>query len=263
MPRVFRRPLPIGQSLSALAILGCLSVAAAERAMPPQPPVALFDALSAGLISVKLVPQDATGGTIRIMNTSGRPLSLALPDAFAAVPVLAQAGPAGGGLNGGNNANNGGAGSSNQGLGGGFGGLGGLGGGGGGLGGGFFNIGVGGIRKTRFSAVCLELGKPDPNPRIPYEMRPLETFCTDRRLLALVTRFGRGEIDQPAAQAAAWHIANGLPWEQLAAKVGRRHLNGSSEPFFTADQLGRAQAITQEVIRQTTPRAAHDRLPRQ
>ena len=101
--------------------------------MSPHPPVELFDALRAGLIGVKLVPQDATGGTIRISNTSRRPLSLKLPEAFAAVPVLAQAGPAGGSLNGGNNANNGGAGASNQGLGGGFGGLGGLGGGGGGL----------------------------------------------------------------------------------------------------------------------------------
>ena len=56
---------------------------------------------------------------------------------------------------------------------------------------------------------------------------------------------GRGEVDQVAAQAAVWNLANGLSWEELAAKVGVKHLNGSTEPFFNAAQIQLGMKIGQ------------------
>ena len=54
----------------------------------------------------------------------------------------------------------------------------------------------------------------------------------------------RGKLDQHSAQAAAWHLQNGLSWEELANKIGAKHINGSVEPYFTAAQLQRAGAAT-------------------
>jgi hypothetical protein len=42
---------------------------------------------------------------------------------------------------------------------------------------------------------------------------------------------GRGEIPQKVAQAAAWHVANGLTWERLAAeKID--HAGGDADVRF-------------------------------
>ena len=60
----------------------------------------------------------------------------------------------------------------------------------------------------------------------------------------MVKMLGRGEIDQKSAQAAAWNLENGLTWQQLAAKVGVKHLNGSVEPYFTTIHLERALGVT-------------------
>jgi hypothetical protein len=51
-----------------------------------------------------------------------------------------------------------------------------------------------------------------------------------------------GKLDQHSAQAAVWHLQNGLSWDELAKKVGVKHLNGSVEPYFTAAHLQRALA---------------------
>jgi hypothetical protein len=220
--------------------------------------VELFAAIEAGDIEVKLIPKDSTTGTVVVTNKTKKPLSIKLPDAFAGVPVAAQfgggGGLGGGGLGGGGLGGGGlgGGGGGNQGLGGGFGGGGGgLGGGGGGGGfggggggGGFFNVAPEKVGKVKVTAVCLEHGKDDPNPRVPYELRPIESFTKDQKVIEVVKMLGRGEIDQHSAQAAAWHLANGMSWKELAAKIGRKHLNGTTEPYFTAAHLQRALAIT-------------------
>jgi hypothetical protein len=215
--------------------------------------VDLFKARDAGQIEVKLIPHDSKSGTVIITNNTNRPLTIKLPKAFAGVPVLAQRrGGVGGGGIGGNNL--GGGGGGNQGLGGGFtGGGGGFGGGGvgggGGGGGGFFNIGPERVGKLKIVAVCLEHGKQDPNPRVPYALVPIESVTSDPKVIEVVTMLGSGGIDQPAAQAAAWHLANGLSWQELAAKIGIKHLNGTTELFFSASDLQRACRISDEAER--------------
>ena len=138
-----------------------------------------------------------------------------------------------------------------QGMGGGMmGGMGmggmGMGGGMGGMGmGGMFNIGPDKVQKVKIATVCLDHGKTDPNPRVAYQPIPIESYAKDPAVVELIKLMCRRQLDQPAAQAAAWHLQNGLTWQQLAQKIGIKHIDGRTEPYFTPDQLQRALAATQ------------------
>lgn len=233
--------------------------------------VEFFSAMKAGDIEVKLIMKDTTTGTVSIKNNTKKPLTIKLPEAFATVPVAAQFG--GGGMGGGGGGRRGGGGGGmggggmggggmggqgggNQGGGGGMMGGGGMGGGGmggggmgGGGGGGLFNVAPERAGKLKIINVCLEHGKKDPNPRVAYEIIPLEKFTKDPNVIEMVKMLARGEINQHAAQAAAWHLASGLTWEELANKVGVKHLNGTKEPYFSQEQLLAAHEIAGEAVR--------------
>src|SRR5262249_40427563 len=91
------------------AILGAsLTMSAAEPSKKPLKPgefnpanetVDLFDAIKAKQVEVKLIPKDSSNGKILITNKTEQGLNLKLPDAVAAVHVVAQMG--GGGMMGG------------------------------------------------------------------------------------------------------------------------------------------------------------------
>ena len=205
----------------------------------------LFAAQATGQIEVQPILQDSTAGTVVIANKTGAPLSIRLPDAFAGVPVLAQRGRGVGGGAG----NLGATGGANQRIGGAFGGGGGLGGGGIGGGGGVFSIAPERASKLKFAAVCLDHGKPDPNPRVAYKLVPIDAATSDDRVIEVVKMLGRDDIDQPEAQAAAWHFASGLGWQQLADKIGVKHLSGATVPYFSSAQLERARHIASQVAK--------------
>jgi hypothetical protein len=243
--------------------------------------VELFDAIKSGDIEVRVIAKDAAAGNVLIKNTTGKRLSIKLPEVFAAVPVAAQfggggmfAGPFGGGGNpfGGGMMNGGGMmgagmngmmGGQNQALGGSFPGMNGGGNGmgpglgigngrnGGGLNGAGFNGGIFKIEpekvgKIKMASVCLEHGKPDPTAKIEYELRPIESVTSNPQIVETVRMLARTEIDQRSAQAAAWHLANGLTWEQLANKIGVKHIDGRVDPYFTAEHVQRGQEIVAE-----------------
>jgi hypothetical protein len=199
--------------------------------------IELFAARDADQIDAKLIPHDSKAGTVVITNKTKAPLTIKLPEAFAGVPILAQAGRRGGAGNFGGGNVGGNFSGGGQGLGGGFAGGGGIGAGNGGI----FNIGPERVVKLKVVSVCLEHGKPEPNPHMAYELTPLDRFTSDAEVIELVQMLGRGELDQRAAQAAAWHLANDLSWNELAAKVGFKHLNGATEPYFSTKELERAQ----------------------
>lgn len=229
-----------------LAVLAVPVVCAADSvgSKPEPATVEMFAAMQAGDIEVKLIPKDSTTGMVTIKNKTGKPLTIKLPEAFAGVPVLAQFGGGGGfGQQGGQQ-----GGGGNQGIGGGGLGGGGFGGGQQG-GGGLFNVGPEKVGKLKFVAVCLEHGKKDPNPNVPYEIRPIESFTDKPEVVEVVKMLGRGEINQTAAQAAAWNLANGLSWQELAAKVGHKHLDGRTEPYFALNTIQAAQVIAHEAER--------------
>ena len=221
--------------------------------------VEMFKAIEDGDIEVTFIPKDATEANVIIKNKTDKPLSIKLPEAFAGVPVLAQFGGGGGGLGGGGLGGGGGGlggGGGGQGLGGGLGGGGGgvggggFGGGGGGFGGGggggFFNVAAERVGKIKAACVCLEHGKPDPTPRMKYKIVPLDTFTKDQKVIEVCKMLGRGEIPQNSAQAAAWNLANGMSWQELASKnrVESKYLG--NQKFFSRLELALAVRITGE-----------------
>ncbi len=213
--------------------------------------VELFAAMEADQVDVRLIPKNAEQATVIIKNKTNRPLSIKLPAAFAGVPVLAQIDR--GGDRGGGGGNIGGGG-GNQGMGGGMG-MGGM--GMGGMGGGFFNVGPDRVVKMKVVTVCLEHGKRDPNPRVPYEMKPIESFNKSPAVAELCKMLGNKEIDQVSAQAAAWHLCDNLSWDELARKVKVKHLNGRQEMYFNARHLN----LAVQAVQKAHARAESERSP--
>ncbi len=233
--------------------------------------VDLFTAIEAKQIDVKLIAKSSKKANVVIKNNSDRPLRVALPAAFAGVPVLAQRGGRGGGFGGpggfggdgfggggrggrggggagGFGAGGGAGGGQQQGIGGGFGG-GGLGGGGlggGGFGGGgFFNVKPEQVAKITVDCVCLEHGKKEPHAKVPYELRPIESFSSKSEVHELLKMLAHGELPQRIAQAAVWHLANDMSWQELAAKR-IEHVTGGSEPFFSLAEVQLAMRAAHE-----------------
>ena len=113
------------------------------------------------------------------------------------------------------------------------------------------------IAKIKVAAVCLEHGKKEPNSRITYEIHPLEKLQSSPGVLEVCSMLGNGVIDQRAAQAAAWHLANQMSWQQLAAKYVKR-ASGRREPYFNRLELIRGVQIVQEAKRRTELRKNYE-----
>ncbi|UUO06693.1 hypothetical protein M4951_25540 [Blastopirellula sp. J2-11] len=221
--------------------------------------VNMFQGIKDGVLDVKFIPMNAEKGTFIITNKTAKKLKVEMPSAFAGVP-LAQFGGGGGGGFGGGQQGGGGfgggqGGGGNQGAGGGGGGFGGgQGGGGGGFGGGqgggggggFFNLMPEKTQKVKYDGVCLDHGLEDPNPKIPYEVVPIEQYTSKPGVGTLLHMLGSGKIDQRVAQATAWHLNNDMSWEELAAK-SIKHLDGRVEPYFSRKEIVTAMQATQFV----------------
>lgn len=199
--------------------------------------VELFAAMEAGEVEATMVPNDSKRVTLQVKNNTDQPLAIRLPKAFAGVPVLAQFGalpPLGGG--------GGGGGGAPQALG-----MGMPGGGGGGnpFGGpgGFMNVPPGKVLKVKRKSVCLEYGKPEPGPRIPYQIVPLETVSDDSSLAEMLQVLGHDELDQRVAQIVAWRFANDMSWDELAG-LTVKHFNGRRSPRFSQAEIRAAMRLT-------------------
>ncbi|MGN6544212.1 MAG: hypothetical protein ACTHK7_04130 [Aureliella sp.] len=245
--------------------------------------VELFAAAADGQIDVELTAPSAREVWLRVTNKTNEQLRIDLPDAFAAVPVLGQLAPQGNlglGMPAGGFGNNlgigqnignfgnapgglgqGGQGMGSQGLGGGFNNGGnGIGNGVGNIGGGngmfnplgngaqmrgMFRVPAGHTGKVRAATVCLEHGKPEPNSRMRYRIVPIAEFNSDPRIAYLCRMLADREITQNVAQAAAWHIANGLSWEELAAKDRVRSKYSGNQKFFNRDELQQSMRVVE------------------
>ncbi len=233
-------------SQSAVAAESASATSASASGVPD-----LFEAEAQQLVSLRYIPNNAKSAQIIVTNRTRRPLTLRLPDAFAGIPVLAQMGGMGGG---GPQTTAGGAGGlGGQGINGMGGGGMGMGGGGGG---GAFSIPPERSRTFRVPTVCVEYGKHEPSSRMPYKLTKAETFSSDPKLAYVLESLGRGELSQKVAQAAAWHISDGLTWEKLAAeKID--HAGGiPDEPYFSQAELVMAYrlvAVATEEARRRQP----------
>jgi hypothetical protein len=215
---------------------------------PPAKSVDLFAGMDGGEIDVVMIMKDSSEGTVMIKNKTDQPLTVKIPEAFAGVPILAQRGGMGGmGGMGGGRGGMGGMGGM-QGMGGGMmggmgGGMGGMGGGMGGMGGGMFNIAPDKAQKVKIAGVCLDHGLNEPNAKVPYKPIPVDSYAKDPAVAEVIKLMLAGQVDQHSAQAAVWNIQNGLSWEEMANKVGIKHVNGITEPYFTAAHLERAMVV--------------------
>jgi hypothetical protein len=129
-------------------------------------------------------------------------------------------------------------------LGGAFNGVGGGFGAGGGLNGGFFRLEPGKVRKLSVHTVCLEHGKPDPNPRMVYKLVPLQRVNDDPAMQQICHWLGAGKVKPSVAQAAAWHLANGLSWDELQRKNRHESKFTGNIPWFSATDLELARELS-------------------
>lgn len=210
------------------------------------PTVKLFDALDSGDVKVKFIPANSVTANVLITNETDQVVHIQLPDAIAAVPILAQLGQQFGQQQGG-----GGGGGGNQSVGGGLNG-GGNGGQQGGQQGGFLRIAPQKTRKVKATTVCMEYGKPDPNPRVAYKMVPITELTTDKKVIELCTQLGQKQVDQKLAQAVAWHLVNGLDWQQIAKinRIQSRYLGNI--PMFTSGQVRKAKDLLEALVKETS-----------
>lgn len=185
--------------------------------------IELFDALDAGKVSVKFIAVDETRANVLVENLTELPLVIQLPDAIAAVPVLAQFGQGlGQGFGQGNGQNagqNGGGGA--QPVGGNLNAGQGQGAGQGlgqppGMGLGFMRIPPRKQMKFVASTVCLDHGKAEPNPRVAYRLIRLSEFTGNELMAKLCSEIGSSNLAHKTAQAVAWHLANDMSWDELA-----------------------------------------------
>ena len=233
-------------------VIGFSSVlSAAEKVESPEPVVVeLFAGIDGGTIEATVIPRDAKKVTLQLKNKTDQPLAIRLPEAFAAVPVQAQFAGGGGGLfgggggggfgqGGGNQAGNQGGGTQGLGVGGGGqNGAGNAGRGGRNRGGapGLFNVPAGKVVKVKLTSVCLEYGKPEPHAHNEYAVKPIESLCDKPEVVSILRSLGNGDVSQEVAQLAAWNVANGTSFQQLASQTSKLglHLPVYSETSISA-----------------------------
>ncbi len=225
---------------AALCLIPSLLIAAERRKPtfkkgdfnPEHASVEMFEGMKSGQIDVKIIMLSSKEANVFIENKTKAPLNVQLPEAFTA--VLAQGGfgadPFGG--QGGNQ--------QNQSAGGGMGNM------GGGQGGGnnFFNVPAERVGEMEVPCVCLEHGKDEPNPRLEYKIQPFEAYSSDSRLREVLTLLGQRKVSQRVAQAASWHLANNMSWQELASKEIRR-LNGQRYSYFNPLEMQGAVNLVQ------------------
>jgi hypothetical protein len=221
----------------------------------------LFAAIGRGAVEAKVVVRDQYNARVILRNKTGAPLTLRIPDTFAARPILAQqgffglTGPTAGrsqpqpqavsgpfGSQSGNQGFN--AGSGQGGRNGNFFGNGNV-----------FNIPPESVRSIPVSCFCVELGKPNPRSIHPYELVKFEEVGGDPQLAAVFERYARGDLDQVAVQAAVWHLSDDESWDELG-KLSRPIALNADEPVFTRRQLQLARELVAYAARQAAEHPA-------
>ncbi len=259
-----------GLVLAAVAAIVPAAMLAADRTpkgAPAEPAevVEMFSAIEGGRIDVKVIPKDSTRARVFIENKTDKPLSVQLPAAFAGVPVLAQleggmgmGGMGMGGMGGGRDSG-GGTGGGNQAFGGG---MGGMGGGMGGMGGGMWNVPPEKIAQFSVPTVCLEHGKPDPRPAVPYKIVPIDQVAQKPEVAEVCAMLATGQLSQRVAQVAAWHLNNDMSWQELASKQ-LRFANGRRQPYFSQQEIFLAMQLVERAAKNVRERQQQYQTPSQ
>lgn len=279
MPRSsFRRATQIGSLAASCAI--CLALMGASRGAitkltldPKAPVVDLFEGEAQSQFEIRLVAQDAHDGKIFITNKTDKPLTVSLPKGLVGVQILPQALQGGfnqigngfangmfGGPNGQNGQNGGGAqtvggnagaagqnGFPNQGAG--------FPGGGQFPGAGpFFSIPPEKTVQLAFNSVCLNYGLREPHAGMKYKLAKAEAVTSDPALLQLLEDYSP-RTNRDVQQAAAWHLANGLTWEQIA-RLADEKVPGNPVLMFSPQTVQAAKALVEKAEKAAADRPA-------
>lgn len=269
-------------SLSRIAKLGslaascvmCLTLMGASRGAitkptlnPDAPVVELFEGIDKDQFEARLVASNAHEGKIFITNKTDKPLTVAVPKGLVGVQILAQnqfGNPfnqigQGNGLNNGQMNGMQGQNGTAQTVGGNAGLMGqngpqnGLQNGNNGFNPGMNQFPGAGImfsippEKTvqlGFNSVCLNYGLREPHAGMKYKLAKAETVTTDPVLLQLLEDYSP-RTARAAQQAAAWHLANGLTWDQIA-QLADQKIPGDLVPLFTAQQIQAAKVLVEK-----------------
>jgi hypothetical protein len=117
------------------------------------------------------------------------------------------------------------------------------------MGGGFMRVPPERMKKMAVTTVCLEHGKPDPNPKMAYKIIPLNQFTGDKRVHVVCEALGNGQITQNTAQAAAWHLTDKMSWDKLAQKNRVESKYTGNIRWFSPIELRTAAAVVAEAKR--------------
>jgi hypothetical protein len=122
---------------------------------------------------------------------------------------------------------------------------------------GFAAVPVGKTVQLQMRTVCLNYGRPDPNPGLSYVLTSVEKHSSDPALWQLLENYSP-RTDQKVMQAAAWHLASGLSWDQLARLPDSR-LRGTGARLFNVRQVQTAErlvtALEQQMASDNPPRS--------
>jgi len=245
--------------MSSLALLAVVGLTGANKGPikklthdPEAPVVKLFDGIEDGTYEVRVVPRNEFLARVYITNTTDAPKTVELPKAVVGVHVLKQFFPqqgipgssignqlgsqTGSGQDVGGNLQS--TGSSNQFP---FSGT---------NGNNFFSIPPESIVQLQLNSVCLNHGNPTPQPKMKYELRRLEERVKSRALRQLLAGYNPQRIDRKIMQAAAWHLANNMSWQELAnKKVGSVGLR--PRRFIALPQLKVAMQLVEAAEKNT------------
>ncbi len=267
--RLFRPMLACSLSLSLLCLIGAGTGSIKKLTLDPDAPVVeLFDGIEQGQIDVRLAVLNPYEGKVFVTNRTDKPLTVAIPKAVVGVHVLPQVGNNAGngffGPNGNNNQANNGANGQAQGVGGALGAMGNGNGNGlpnapGGMqnkfpGNNFFSIPPEKTVQLGLRSVCLNHGRPEPHANLKYRLTKVESHTTDPVLQQLLEDYSP-RTNKDVQQAAAWHLANGLSWKQLANLTEQR-IPGVAVPLFTKSQLDSARELVERAKQNAAERPA-------
>ncbi len=265
--RLIRPMLACSLSLSLLCLIGAGTGSIKRLTLDAEAPVVeLFDGIEQGQVDVRMSMASPYEGKVFFTNRTDKPLTVAIPEAVVGVHVLPQFGNnAGNGFFGNNNNGNGngngngnqannGANGQAQSAGGVLGAVGNKGNGNGfpnapgGMqnkfpGNNFFSIPAEKTVQLDFRSVCLNHGRPNPNAAMKYRMTKVEAYTTDPVLQQLLEDYSP-RTSKDVQQAAAWHLANGLSWKQLANLTDQK-IPGVHTPLFTKAELDAARELVE------------------
>src|SRR6185369_11947032 len=79
-----------------------------------------------------------------------------------------------------------------------------------------------------------------------YQLVPLEEITHDANVRRTLEQYVSGEIDEPTAQAAAWHLVDEMSWKTLARMRFDRVAGLPGKLFFTAKQIDTARHVVEK-----------------